>query len=65
MVGKVPRHDDIHRLLIEGHPDIPRSAWGEIEGLTVEFLHSSTAMQVSKADPGDASDEEGNGGGHD
>jgi hypothetical protein len=65
MVGKVPRHDDIHRLLIEGHPDIPRSGWGEIEDLTMKFLHSSIAMQVSKADPDDARDEEGNGGGHD
>lgn len=40
MVGKVPRTDDIQRLLVEGYPDIPRSGWGEVEDLTVSFLHS-------------------------
>ena len=65
MVGKVPRPEDIQRLLVEGHPDIPGSGWGEIEDLTVDFLHSGMAMQVSKADLDDAGDEEGNGGGHD
>ena len=62
MVGKVPRPEDIQRLLVEGHPDIPGSGWGEIEDLTVDFLHSGMAMQVSKADLDDAGDEEGNGG---
>ena len=65
MVGKVPRPEDIQRLLVEGHPDIPGSGWGEIEDLTVDFLHSGRAMQVSKADLDDAGDEDGNGGGHD
>ena len=51
--------------LVEGHPDIPGSGWGEIEDLTVDFLHSGMAMQVSKADLDDAGDEDGNGGGHD
>jgi hypothetical protein len=63
MAGKVPRPEDIQRLLVEGHPDIPGSGWGEIEDLTVEFVHSGIAMQVSKADIDDAGDEEGNGGG--
>ena len=65
MVGKVPRPEDIQRLLVEGHPDIPGSGWGDIEDLTVEFVHSGIAMQVSKADLDDAGDEEGNCGGHD
>jgi hypothetical protein len=65
MVGKVPKHEDIHRLLVEGHPDIPGSGWGEIEDLTVNFLHSGMAMPVSKADLDDEGDGEGNGGGHD
>ena len=65
MVGKVPRPEDIQRLLVEGHPDIPGSGWGEIEDLTVDFLHSGIAVQVSKADLDDAGDEDGNGGGHD
>lgn len=55
----------MQRLLVEGHPVIPGSGWGEIEDLTVDFLHSGMAVQVSKADLGDAEDEEGNGGGHD
>jgi len=63
MVGKVPSPEDIQRLLVEGHPDIPGSGWGEIEDLTVDFLHSGIAMQVSKEDLDDAGDEEGNGGG--
>ena len=62
MVGKVPRPEDIQRLLVEGHPDIPGSGWGEIEDLTVDFLHSGMAMQVSTADLDDAGDGEGNGG---
>ena len=57
MVGKVPRPEDIQRLLVEGHPDIPGSGWGKIEDLTVEFLHSGMAMQVSKEDLDDAGDE--------
>jgi len=57
MVGKVPRHEDIQRLLVEGHPDIPGSGWGEVEDLTVDFLHSGMALQVSKADLDDAGDE--------
>jgi hypothetical protein len=63
MVGKVPRPEDIQKLLVEGHPDIPGSGWGEIDDLTVDFLHSSMAMPVSKADLEDAGDEEDNGGG--
>jgi hypothetical protein len=63
MVGKVPRPEDIQKLLVEGHPDIPGSGWGEIENLTVEFLHSGIAVQVSKEDLEDAGDEEDNGGG--
>ena len=63
MVGKFPRTDDIQRLLVEGYPDIPGSGWGEIEDLTVDFLHSGMAVQVSKADLDDAGDGEGDGGG--
>ncbi|MEY3004899.1 MAG: hypothetical protein RLZZ491_2075 [Pseudomonadota bacterium] len=63
MVGKVPRPEDIQRLLVEGHPDIPGSGWGEVEDLTVDFLHSGIAVQVSKEDLEDAGDEEDNGGG--
>ena len=64
MVGKVPKDEDIHRLLVEGHPEIPGSGWGEIEDLTVDFLHSGIVVPVSKADLEDAGDEEDNGGGH-
>jgi hypothetical protein len=65
MVGKVPRPEDIQRLLVEGHPDIPGSGWGDLEDLTVDFLHSGISVQVSKADLDDTGDEEGNCGGHD
>lgn len=63
MVGKMPSPEDIQRLLVEGHPDIPGSGWGKIEDLTVDFLHSGIAVQVSKADLDDTGDEDGNGGG--
>jgi len=63
MVGKVPSPEDIQRLLVEGHPDIPGSGWGEVEDLTVDFVHSGMAMPVSKTDLDYAGDEEGNGGG--
>jgi hypothetical protein len=59
MVGKVPKTDDIQRLLVEGYPDIPGSGWGKIEDLTVDFLHSGKPTSLHKAV---RDDDDGNGG---
>jgi len=63
MAGKLPRPEDIQKLLVEGEPDIPGSGWGEIEDLTVDFLHSGMAIEVPKADLDEAGDQESDGGG--
>lgn len=61
-VGSVPMAAWV-RLLQQGEDGIEVSGWGKIEDLTVDFLHSGMAMQVSKADLDNAGDGEGNSGG--